>query len=185
MLLKKEGLKKDLQNCDFRELSGFEYLYNRYWESVFAVCYNNTRKVELSRGMTQDIFRSIWERRFTIEIADSIEKYLIRSAKYKVAEYYRNQAIRSKHLSSIQYDFTESINQTQEDFDQKILEEKIQLLVSQLPSRCREVFELSRFHGFSNKEISNQLQISLRAVEYHISRALKYLRKNLKVSYNV
>ncbi|AUG53881.1 RNA polymerase sigma factor [Thalassospira marina] len=41
-----------------------------------------------------------------------------------------------------------------------------------LPSRCQEVFILSRLHGLPNGEIARQLGISRNMVEKHIMRAL-------------
>ena len=40
--------------------------------------------------------------------------------------------------------------------------------MSDLPSRCREVFEMSRFKKMKNREIADALQISTTAVEKHI-----------------
>ena len=75
---------------DIKTSKGFEKCYNLYWEKVYAVCYNNILKIELAQGMTQDIFKSIWERRDTLQIKN-MEHYLVRSAKMKVFEYFRNK----------------------------------------------------------------------------------------------
>ena len=69
---------------NIKSRKGFEKVYNNYWEKVYAVCYNNTRKLELSQGMTQEIFKSLWERKDTLEI-EHVENYLVRAAKFKVS----------------------------------------------------------------------------------------------------
>ena len=51
--------------------------------------------------------------------------------------------------------------------------------VSELPERCREVFELSRVQGLKYAEIALVLDISIKSVETHIGRALRALRKRL------
>jgi len=50
-----------------------------------------------------------------------------------------------------------------------------------LPPRQQEVFRLSRDEELSYREIAERLQISERTVEHHISDALKFLRKNIKL----
>jgi RNA polymerase sigma-70 factor (ECF subfamily) len=159
---------------------GFEWLYNTYWEKVFAVCYHGSEDVHLAKEMTQDIFKSIWERRETLVIEKSYEHYLVRSAKLKVAEHFRNQASRKKHLNNATKDFCEAANCTEQDVCYSMLVEELDLLVDQLPCQCRNVFNMSRNQGMTNKEIAEKLQISQRAVEYHISKALTFLKKNMK-----
>ena len=46
--------------------------------------------------------------------------------------------------------------------------------------QTRSVFLLSRYDGMSNKDIAVQLGIAPKTVEYHISKALKLLRQQLK-----
>ena len=47
--------------------------------------------------------------------------------------------------------------------------------INSLPARCREVFVMSRHEGKTNREISNALGISEKAVEKHITKALKIM----------
>lgn len=155
-----------------------------YWEKVFAVCYHSTGELELGREMTQDIFKSIWERRETIVIEKSLEHYLVRAAKLKVAEHYRNQAVRKKYIDNIAQDHCASAHCTEQDVNYCLLLEELDLLVDRLPCQCKNVFNMSRNKGMTNKEIAEELQISERAVEYHISKALSFLKKNLP-DYNV
>ena len=49
-------------------------------------------------------------------------------------------------------------------------------IVNELPERCREVFILSRVDGMKNREIASKLNLSLKAIEKHISYALRVLR---------
>ena len=52
--------------------------------------------------------------------------------------------------------------------------------LEKLTPRCKEIFELSRFKGLKNAEIAKELNISKRTVELQISKALKFLREELK-----
>lgn len=159
--------------------NSFRDVYLRHWEQVFAVCYNNLRDSEVAKGMVQDIFKSLWERRDELEITVSIERYLLRSAKFKVFEYLRNSKIRQEHAQEVVTYDCSAANCTENDVLYNSLKEKVTGLVDTLPCQCRNVFKMSRELGLSNKEIASSLLISERAVEYHITRALSTLKANL------
>ncbi|WP_293310936.1 sigma-70 family RNA polymerase sigma factor [Pedobacter sp. UBA5917] len=156
----------------------FEMAYELYWEKVFAVCYNNIKEVEPAKGMVQEIFKSLWERRAELEI-EKIEHYLIRSAKFKTFEYIRNKVNRQKHNEFQVMDCSVSSNCTEEQVLFNNLKEKVNLLVDTLPCQCKRVYKMSREQGMSNKEIASLLVISERAVEYHITKAMSRLKVGL------
>ncbi len=52
-------------------------------------------------------------------------------------------------------------------------------VVSALPEKCREVFEMNRFDGLKYSEIAERLHISVKTVENQMSKALKILREKL------
>lgn len=157
----------------------FKEIYNLYWEKVFSVCYTNIGETESAKGMVQEIFKSLWERKDELEITQSVEKYLVRSAKFKVFEYIRNKKIREQHLENIASHQLTAVNYTENEVMLSSLTEKISALIENLPNQCRRVFKMSREDGLSNKEIASDLLISERAVEYHISKAVTSLKSNL------
>ena len=60
------------------------------------------------------------------------------------------------------------------------LSEAIDIATRQLPEKTRQVFRMSRFEEQSVKEIAQTMNISEKAVEYHITKSLKILRLHLK-----
>jgi RNA polymerase sigma-70 factor (ECF subfamily) len=61
----------------------------------------------------------------------------------------------------------------------KELQEHINSILAKLPERSREVFLLSRHDGLKNREIAEKLNISIKVVERHISKALNLFRSSL------
>lgn len=65
-----------------------------------------------------------------------------------------------------------------------IFSEEINRIVNRtldtLPLQTRNVFRMSRYENKSIKEIADTLNISVKGVDYHIGKALKALRVNLK-----
>jgi len=66
------------------------------------------------------------------------------------------------------------------NLEAKELEARIEEALSQLPEKCRQVFEMSRYNGMKYKEIAEELDISPKTVEAHMSKAIKTLREGLQ-----
>jgi RNA polymerase sigma-70 factor (ECF subfamily) len=51
--------------------------------------------------------------------------------------------------------------------------------VGELPPRCREAFELHKFHGLSHDEVAARMRISRNMVEKHVIRAMLLIRERI------
>ena len=152
-------------------------LYERFWQRIYRYCLSHLRDEEQAKEVTQEIFFALWERRHSLAIRGQEENYLIRAAKYKVFDHYRQQTNAAPYETATETAHAENLTENQVYFN--ALVSKINELVLFLPGQCRKVYELSRENGLSNKEIASSLQISPKAVEYHITRALRHLREHL------
>ncbi len=158
----------------------FERLYKSCWKKLFGICYHQIRNEDIAKEIVQDIFRSLWERRESLQIRGSAEQYLIRAAKLEIMDYFRTMASREVHLTCIFSDYCDSDTCTEQDIHARDLKKHVELLVDSLPCQCREVYRRSRELGMSNKEIASSLLISVKAVEYHMTKALSFLKRNLQ-----
>lgn len=59
------------------------------------------------------------------------------------------------------------------------IKDEITRCVNALPDKCKKVFIMSRYHDLKNREIAEKLNITVKAVEKHISKALKDIRTHL------
>ena len=84
--------------------------------------------------------------------------------------------IYERKLQYYQPDHAEVIRKIE---DQELRQE-IYGAINELPDKCREVFKLSYLHEMKNKDIAETLGISLRTVEAHMYKALKFLRERLR-----
>ena len=72
-----------------------------------------------------------------------------------------------------------SSNSTEDWLEFEELKSRLELLVSNLPEKCRLVYKMSRENGMSQKQIAEEFCISEKTVEAHIGKALKVLRTGL------
>lgn len=168
-------------NADILDLEDpilFSRIYNIHFKEVFSVCYGVTEDVEVAKGLTQEIFKSLWERRRELKIVHGLDRYLMKSAKYKAIDYLR----REKHRSIIKLDpKPESLDRRRAENDFSYLNTvgEINQVVEQLPTQCKQVYILSREKGLSNKQIASTLMIAEKTVKNHINKALGKLRNHL------
>jgi RNA polymerase sigma-70 factor (ECF subfamily) len=157
----------------------FETLYNAYWKKMFSVCYRSTKDEELSKEIVQEVFKSIWERRATLQIEGAAEHYLVKAVKLKMLERYRSQTKAREHLSAIGYLQQQAENTTA---NQVLYNEQFRLLnsgIEELPEKCRTVYRLSQQSVLTPAQIAIGLNISGKTVENYLSQASQLLRKRI------
>lgn len=164
----------------FGKVRAFEKLFKFYWNRVYSLCFYYLKDTDTAQDLTQNIFLDLWERKIQFKDKTVMEKYLTRCCKYQVLNYYRYS--KRVDLRPIE-DMPEQVNdyyQPDLQFLYKEMESLIEKEMELLSEPCRTVFYLSRKEYLSYKDISVRMGISVSTVEYHISNALKSLRKNFQ-----
>ncbi len=160
----------------------FELLFHLYWKRMFSFAVKTVEEEEDAKEIVQDVFKSLWERRKDLELQNA-ERYLLRSVKLRTLEYLRNRGNRWRHHQVILQNKTPYYEE--DNFHYKELYNQLNTVVESLPNQCRNVYRMSREEGLTNKEIANNLLITERAVEYHISKALSVIKLKLSKSLNM
>ncbi len=152
----------------------FRTLYKLYWEKLYNMVFYYVRNEADAEDILQDVFISLWSRHKHIQIEVALENYLVRSAKYTTFFYLKLRQKQQTSLRNVPKP-ARSMNNIAEEMDYKSLLEKLDEILDSVSQKTKEIFYLSRFNGFTYKEIAGQLRISVKTVEYHISVALKRL----------
>jgi RNA polymerase sigma-70 factor (family 1) len=156
--------------------NAFTTIYNTYWKKLLALAYANLKDKMLAEEVVQEVFISLWNRRFDQRI-ESLEAYLATAVKFSTFK----SLHRNRRHSEIENQTETKDYYIQDDvIESKFLKEYLDGVVEKLPDKCRLVFKLSRESYLSNKEIAKDLDISEKSVEAHITRALKLLKSNLQ-----
>lgn len=141
---------------------------------------------EEAEDVVQDVFVELWRRRDTVVIGEQILAFLYRSVYTKAINLLKHQAIENNYSNAMTEIYERKLQFYQPDHAEVIrkienqeLRQEIYNAINELPDKCREVFKLSYLHDMKNKEIAEALSISLRTVEAHIYKALKFLRERL------
>ena len=157
----------------------FTELYDRYWKKLFVVAVNKIRDLYIAEELVQDVFSDLWVRKDTIELTGELHSYLAVAMKYRVINYQSKQKRARDYVSYATVHNPQSDNSTQETLRFEELKNQLAALVVQLPKRCQLTYRLSREQGLTQKQIAQQLDISQKAVERNLTRAMQSLKEGL------
>jgi RNA polymerase sigma-70 factor (family 1) len=157
----------------------FKEIYDRYWKKLFSEAYKRLKSKEIAEEIVQDLFTRLWIKRHTLVIKSELSAYFRVSIAYFVIDQYRKNIIKERYRNNFKIITPNWNNSTEEEILLRDLNNTIALKVSQLPDKCRHVYELSRVEHKSNKEIAQSLGISKKTVENHLTKALKALQLEL------
>lgn len=158
--------------------AAFEELYDRYFRLLFNFAFSKVHDEFAAQEIVQELFVSVWQKRAQNEIV-TCRPYLFAAVKKLIISFYRKEYTRQHHYNQWEK-FHDDISGLATDQQAIIadLQNRYEEGLHLLPPKCREVFVLSR-KGLSNKEIAEQLTISEKTVEQHITKALRILRNFL------
>ena len=143
------------------------------------MAYTRVRSKEVTEEIVQDLFISLWDKRATNSI-NNLPAYLFQAVKYKALNFIEAKLVHEKYWNYYKnyVPLNEDATEITLEFDDLI--EAIEQGMKQLPEKSKKVFRLHRMEGWSVPEIASLLNVSEKAIQYHLTRSVKKLRVHLK-----
>ncbi len=158
----------------------YKKIYSNYTEKLRGYAHTFVCNVALSEDVVQDVFVKFLKLDFMAFTSSEIDKYLYRSVKNACIDCLRKQEVRNKS----RIDILNHLLERQETYIPQIeldeLSKKIQNGLHNLPKQTHKIFAMSRISGKNYKEIATELNLSVKSIEYHMSKALHVLKTELK-----
>jgi RNA polymerase sigma-70 factor (ECF subfamily) len=165
--------------------TAFTHFYDKYFRRITAFSFQFIYDQDEAENLAQEAFLHLWQNREEVESINGIPSFLYTYAKSKCLNLIRHNKVKDKFKSDI-------LNQKERELDIEILnsvqfdtleltelERLIQESISDLPPKTRAVFIKKRFENKKNAEIAEEMQVTLKAVEAHMTKALKILKTKL------
>jgi RNA polymerase sigma-70 factor (ECF subfamily) len=139
---------------------------------------------DVAKDLVQECFLELWKNRKKTEITTSFSSWIFTVIKNRCYRFLKGESKKAENQNNYRLKLQEEELIFFSHSEKSILEfevrERIQQVLEQLPPKCSQVFNESRFNGLSNNDIAEKYNISLKAVEKHISKALKLFREEFK-----
>ncbi len=158
----------------------FTSVYYKYNRLLYTLSYRYLMDSEKAEDAVQYVFVRLWEFRDGLEVNVNLKNFLFTMTKNYVLNVIRNEntAIEKN------YEIAQGSQEFEDDFIEKMEKrEKMTLLfkaLQKLPEQKKKICLLKLKGELSNKEIADQMQISVNTVKTHYSESLKLLRLELK-----
>ncbi len=177
-------MHKDFENDDIRRLilgeqDAFEKIYDLCSEKLFRLAFRFLKDAEQSEEIVQEVFINLWLNKEKLNADGNIWLYLYVIGKRLSLNALRNVSQSRFHTENLLAHFDETHNNTEETVFVHDLELITQKVIGALPRQQQIIFKLSRFEGYSHKEIADQLNISPNTVKNHMGTALKTIQSRL------
>lgn len=165
----------------------FNSIYTLYYRKAFLFTQSYVHNDLVAGDIVSEAIIHLWKLSKEQEIP-SIEAILITYIRSKSLNYLKHIQVQENVYQTLldkkQRELEIRISTLEACDSKEILSEelraKVNSLLENMPEKTRIAFIRDRLEGKSHKEIAEELGISVKGIEYHISRAVKILRDNLK-----
>lgn len=154
----------------------FDEVFLMHFKSLHAYAFTMVKDRDDAEEIVQNVFVRIWTRREQLKTDGFLKSFLYRSVHNESLNYLKHQKVRA----NFNVHYVDAVKNDMGNLNTEIavteLEKNIHSAINDLPEKCRNVFQLSRFDQMKYQEIAAALNISVKTVENQMGKALKILR---------
>lgn len=171
-----EEISKEKSDLSLCKTKVFERVFNQHAPSLYNFIYYKCGDADVSNDIVQEAFVKLWE---------NCKKVLFLKAKSFVYTVAKNLFLNLNEHQKVRLKYheinEEKINNQNPEYLMQESEFRDQLnqAIADLPEKQRVVFLLNRIDGKKYSEIAEMLNISVKAVEKRMHKALVVLREKI------
>jgi len=158
----------------------FRQVFDQYHQKLYFFILYKTKSEYIAEEVVQMAFTKLWQCRQTLQEEYTISTQLFRIATTILIDYlrkYNNKEAVTGRLDGVNIE--KGVDSTNEKMSGAELQKRISEAVNEMPPVRKQVFEMSREHGMTYREIAETLCVSSKTVETHIYKALKQIKKHI------
>jgi len=110
----------------------------------------------------------------------SFQTYLFTIALNSIRKHFNKLAETNQLKHDILATFSQDSEKMNDADNYQDLLKKLEILIDKMPARRREIFLKKKIECKSLKEIADEYDITVKTVEYHITEAMKFLKKEFE-----
>ncbi len=161
----------------------YKRLFDTFYAALCVFSSKYVNNIELAKDIVQEVFIKIWKDDITFENEDNAKAFLYLAVRNKSLDLLKSKEFKSNFKLDLE---SRHILMSESYFEKQVLIEETSRLVNEavntLPYKCKRIIHLS-LKGLENKQISEELSISLNTVKTQKRLAYQKLRPLLKRAY--
>ena len=170
------------------DIKRFNNIFVTHRDRYIRFAYSYTYNQETAEDLVTESLMYYWENRHRLEEVKDIPLYILVTLKNKCLDYLQRERTWNNIAENLLFwenSVPLPVVQNMEACEPETLfSNEVQELVNQalakLPEKSRHIFIMSRYEGKNYQTIAKETNLSVKSIEFHISKALNLLRKELK-----
>lgn len=169
-----------------KKVDAYKKLFFQFHGRLVLFANTFTGDLQVSQDLVQDAFAMLWEKFNAQTEIESPKAYLFQTVRNACLNHLRHLKIRYSFEGQFANDAASAGASFFSASDDPLLillelelEGKVGNIVDSMPEKCQQVYKMSRQDFLKNKQIAEELGISEKMVEKHITKALSILRSEL------
>ena len=166
----------------------FEQFYTTWYSRAKYFAREYVHSESDAENIIQDVFLHLYERRDLMDAYTNLTAYLFTSIKNRCLDYLRKWVLEQETAQGVQDEFEMELRMKYDSLeifntqfsDETDIGELLDNALQKLPERCRNIFIMNKLEGKKQKEIAEELNLSINTVESQMGIAYKKLREELK-----
>ncbi len=163
----------------------FDLFYKKEYRKAFFYVMQYLKNSELTEDIVQDSFVAIWEKRASLDQDLPLQPYLYSILRNKSLNHLKRLSVDKRVMSNLaireyKANLDALSHNSSDTLVQKQLEDYINRAFLDLPEKISSTFTDSRVKGMTYQEIAEKKGVSVKVVEYHITKAIKHFKIRLK-----
>lgn len=182
-----DGSERDLIETilvgDERALRAYYAAYKSRLQSFVSKRIDNNKDAE---EIVQDVFLASLDALRDFKYNCTLNTFICSIASHKIIDFYRKQKVKNLMFSQLPEDFIPLISKLlgpEEEFDLQEIRGQISVVFSRLSLKYQQILKLKYIEGLSMKEISSNLEMTIKSVESMIFRARQAFIKEYSLLY--
>lgn len=160
------------------EYAAFRELYLLMYAPLMRFATIYTHSEQMAEDVLSDVFMKLWERRSLLHEVQNLRVYLYTAIKNTALNHRNKQAAFADPEEALDQVLAAGPDPENMLISAELLKQ-IQQIISQLPPRCKLIFQLAKEEGMRYKEIADILGISVKTIDNQLAIALNRIGNGL------
>jgi len=171
-----EKILQDLRNGS---IEAYEHIFNNHWKSLFRIANGRLHSETEAKEVVQELFVTLWEKKDSLQI-NNLSNYLYTAVRHRVFNRIRGKLREQKNWEFYKQYLPVHSESTADTVLFNDLNDTIDEIVNAMPRKSQLIFKSSWIEGKSIHEIADQMRLSEKTIEYHLTKSMKLIRVHLK-----
>jgi len=155
-------------------------LFDEHFHHLVLSAFRYLNDFDQAKDIVQDVFVKVWQNFEQVRHMADLKGYLYKAVRNSSINFLKHLEVREKFVTDFEMSGFSKAKSHEDFLTEEETKTSVHQAVNKLPDHWREAFVLSKYDNLKYHEIACEMNISQKTVEKYISRALQFLRGELK-----